>query len=118
MDTSGSNREYLWVRRHTMHSWRERYRNHQAEFDERIDHIAFGLAPTASEHVVYHRDRRIRRARQGYCSPAVGLDATSPRFSNPENESNQGGSGEDHPNSHSLEALLDDPSLLQIRQNK
>jgi hypothetical protein len=99
-----------------MHSWREGYKNQKAEFDERIDDIAYRLAPTASEHVIYPRDRRIRRgtmAREESYGLVEDPDTTPPPLSSPENE----GPIPHHPNPHAL-ATLNDESLLQISQNQ
>ena len=51
--------EYDWVKRHSWHSWRERYVRNQAVLDPIIDEFVAVYPP--EDRVVDHRDRRFRR---------------------------------------------------------
>jgi hypothetical protein len=106
------------VQRHTASSWRERYKKNRVEFDERIENLSGRLASTASQHVVYHRDRRLGAARRRWKDYLAASDdivsAVGSEELIPEQADWQLGSNSGDFDNHT--SMLDDPSLFTMDQ--
>ncbi|TCD70570.1 hypothetical protein EIP91_002600 [Steccherinum ochraceum] len=64
--------EWKWVKRHTWHSWRERYKKNKGEFDQRIEDYLEINPPPADLKGVDHRDRRRGRGGRGIVQQFAG----------------------------------------------
>lgn len=79
--------EYDWVRRHTWHSWRERYKTRQAWFDPRIAKLAKKLDP--APHQKYELSRKIPRGSRRR-NTGGEMDSDEEDFEDEEEEEEEG----------------------------